>query len=383
MHLIDAKPTAPASSIDQGALAHLPGLDGLRGLAVLGVLWFHLPKSGLGPRWFEELLTKTAVVGQLGVDLFFVLSGLLITRILIHARGTNDYYTRFYLKRVLRIFPLYYLALFYCFTLDPWLRNEPVMALTDQLWFWTYTVNIAKTFGLTSADPYHFWSLAVEEQFYVLWPVAVSALSTRGTRGLCIGLLAGAVLTRVMLTTLGYGSGLFTLSRLDGLVAGSLLALAEREGDLERLLPALRRCGGIGMAALCVLWPLTTGRGLAWLQVTKFSLIAGVFACAVGLAAAARSGGWWARTLGQRWLVFTATISYGLYVLHPLVYAAVEKLLPGSNRLIKLALEVGLSFVAAYASFMLYERPFLRLRAGVAARRGDDGLLTGGLTTGR
>jgi peptidoglycan/LPS O-acetylase OafA/YrhL len=157
---------------------HTPALDGIRGIAILLVLVHHFtlfdPITSVGA-W----LGFVALLGWSGVDLFFVLSGFLITGILIDARTSDRYFISFYARRTLRIFPLYYLVVFLCFVVLPYFpRWHELLVGHANLpeWpYWTYLVN----FSIAERDAFQHgvldvaWSLAIEEQFYLLWAVLV------------------------------------------------------------------------------------------------------------------------------------------------------------------------------------------------------------------
>src|SRR5688572_7114217 len=147
---------------------HIPALDGLRGIAVLIVLGFHI-------------FPNHVKFGWAGVDLFFVLSGFLITGILLESKGTPNYYRNYLAKRTLRIFPLYYFFLIVFFIVFPLVGYSDSIYNYDYLsstqsWYWLYIQNWRIFF-----DPHypgediisHFWSLAIEEQFYIFWPLVI------------------------------------------------------------------------------------------------------------------------------------------------------------------------------------------------------------------
>lgn len=146
---------AKQDSQDQGGLSYLPGFDGMRFGAFLLVLVWHV----------------TSTTGWYGVDLFFVLSGFLISRILIVTRDGTHYFRRFYVRRALRIFPLYYV----------FLLSNPLgkMSTESATWFYTYVSNFLIAREQRWIQPGHLWSLAVEEQFYVLWPMIVWLVAPR------------------------------------------------------------------------------------------------------------------------------------------------------------------------------------------------------------
>ena len=205
---------------------YYPALDGLRGLAILLVVVYH--NFGFINVFF---------FGWLGVDLFFVLSGFLITDILLKAVGRENFLRNFYMRRLLRILPLYYLALILFLVIIPRL-NIPfdIKYYTDnQVWLWTYFQNwlyIFKNPGQTNTLN-HLWSLAVEEQFYVLWPLVILLLKKPKFLLVFISLLLVAVLGLRLwawvnqVADLAYFN-LYTFTRIDGICIGCMVALLQR-----------------------------------------------------------------------------------------------------------------------------------------------------------
>ncbi len=187
--------TEPSTDSPVWALGrHIPQLDGLRGLAILIVTLYRFSKEFPTDSLVGKLLHYGLHLGDRGVDLFFVLSGFLITGILVDAKGQAHYFSHFFARRSLRIFPLYFASLFLFVVafncLNP---TQPMFAAAaeNQFYLWTYLTNVkmsiegAWCFG--SLD--HFWSLAVEEHFYLFWPLLTFSLlaAHRLAAGLCVG----------------------------------------------------------------------------------------------------------------------------------------------------------------------------------------------------
>jgi peptidoglycan/LPS O-acetylase OafA/YrhL len=211
----------------QKARPHYPALDGLRGIAILMIVIYH----NFG------YIEKYIFFGWLAVDLFFVMSGFLITDILMNAAGTKNFLRNFYYRRILRIFPLYYLSLVLFLIVLPRLPIESGIKYysDNQVWIWTYLQNWLYIFKppVHTNTLNHLWSLAVEEQFYLLWPLAI--LLIRKPKYLLVFislLLVSTVGLRLWIWThhiAGFAYyNLYTFTRIDGICIGCMVALLAR-----------------------------------------------------------------------------------------------------------------------------------------------------------
>ena len=369
MPTIDAiAPRRAAPAAVATAARHVPILDGLRAIAVLLVLWCHVPPTMPGyPSWlgFAHWLVGP---GGLGVEIFFVLSGFLITRILLAERARAAPVRWFLLRRMLRIFPIYYLLLLLM------LPFRPVAELGACA---VYLANLRSIVGTMAGPLEHTWSLCVEEHFYLLWPLVVAfAPSLRLARGVLVWFVLPAAVfgaiavghlvadERTALTAVAHGSPFRFLS----LGAGCLVAFAE-----PRLIAAPQRLLGLGLTLvgfalaihphfLLLLGPMWAGNG-EWVARTWAPAIGLVHSAALGtgillLALHAPTTRWSPlRALCWRPLRAIGRISYALYLYHLPIYFAVLGDRPNGGAVV---LALALTFAAATLSWFALERPIQR-----------------------
>lgn len=207
-------------------------LDGIRGLAILIVTVYRFTKEAFPASFVGNAAANVIEAGSLGVDLFFVLSGFLITGILLQAKGTDNYFSRFYFRRSLRIFPLYFLTLTGLLIFLPIVSGSSDLfseATKHQAFLWTYTSNLKMAWENQWCFGYldHFWSLAVEEQFYLVWPLVIFFASTRLLKITLFGVVICAFARALFcaLSENGVAPDVFILFRCDGLLLGAAVAL--------------------------------------------------------------------------------------------------------------------------------------------------------------
>jgi peptidoglycan/LPS O-acetylase OafA/YrhL len=339
--------------------AHLPALDGLRAVAVFTVVASH---SNLPLR----------VPGDLGVSAFFVLSGFLITRLLVRERERTGGISirRFYLRRTMRIFPAYYAFLLLSYALD---------ARAGQLWSntllanaLTYTVNYFNAFNHhPSTSVAHAWSLAVEEQFYLLWPLAFVILAQRGRRALVTGVSLAALAAVAWRSWLYLGAHVDPSyvynafdTRLDNLAVGCLLALAV---DYDTVVAAAGRVGKRSWFPVVTLALLLTSR-VATPESYHYSIGFTVDALLVAtlivqLLQLYRTRLWsW---LEWRSIRYLGAISYPIYLYHQWG-ASVGRRIVGDAHAFEFTAGVIATIALASGSYYVIERPFLRLKVRYA-----------------
>jgi peptidoglycan/LPS O-acetylase OafA/YrhL len=333
---------APVRS-DPASLKRLAVIDGLRAMAILMVLGFHLwgllpgLSGGKATALLDTHLARLFGVGWTGVDLFFVVSGFLLTGNLYDARGSPTYFRSFYARRFLRVFPLYYVFLAVLLFVVPLLPSvgsslQIAPLRKAQLYYWTYTVNIAGSFRATSNQiplAYtHIWSLCVEEQFYLIWPaIVLYAGDRRRLMRLFLGLMAIALVTRFVLTLDAFAGVLGPAApysllpcRMDSFAFGGYLALVLRgdSGEIARIRRVAPVLVGIAVLGLGAIFLGQQGlRPLGRLQVTiDFPLLALGFGGLLVMVLDSKPHGAWRTVFESRPLRTVATLSYGLYVVH-------------------------------------------------------------------
>lgn len=216
----------------------VPELDGVRGLAIIFVLVFHIFTDY--PKHFDipvySIIARVANMGWSGVDIFFVLSGFLITSILLRTKNDPGYFKKFYGRRILRIFPLYYVTITFLFIAMPWL--DPAKAASTQAlwpWYYTYVQNWGNAFNLIPTSAYlgPAWSLAIEEQFYLFWPAAAYYLKPKKLAIFSIGMVLASIALRFGIIwkarkLIDYNKFFYfsTITQLEPLIIGALIALA-------------------------------------------------------------------------------------------------------------------------------------------------------------
>jgi peptidoglycan/LPS O-acetylase OafA/YrhL len=337
---------------------HIPQLDGLRAVACLLVLGDHLWRYPAG----APILNSLFVSGWVGVDLFFVLSGFLITGILVDTRESAHYWRDFYVRRALRILPLNYALLAFVLGVMPLVSHYPgvVQARQDALWYLLYCANFVAAWGRAGFLMISItWSLAIEEQFYLVWPILVRWLTPRHMANICIALIVGLPILRVSLfPTIGDAWCIFaTPLRADAFAWGAILALS-RGFWSKRVVWAVLILG----LATILPFALTENfrRELPWVATVGFTLAEMCAAAALWLTIHSRS-----RILASRPMRYIGKISYGMYMLHVPCGTLVSRFYEGNGLLgswLFMLISSALTVLVAGLSFRFFETPFLRLK---------------------
>jgi peptidoglycan/LPS O-acetylase OafA/YrhL len=377
MQAKDPGRSAPPRDADDSR--HVPALDGVRGLAILLVIPHNVAllteESGWG-----ALTGGVARAGWTGVELFFVLSGYLITRNLVEARGAPHYFRSFYVRRALRIVPLYYLVLALFLFVVPALIELPPKVLASyayQIWFWLFLNNWAQAAGHMISWFGPCWSLAVEEQFYLVWPFVIALCAPKRLLRLCVILIGLAALSRgVLLLAHVSPDSIYrmTTSRMDALGAGAIVAILARRPDALRY--GREHAGRILAAAFGALaLGASVSGGYSLESVATYTVcytsiaLAAAAILLVILAQPAGRAAAVARLLSSRPLRSVGRYSYAMYLFHfPLTLLLNERVrawLPPDGQLppaLYAVIITGLCWLLGFASYHGIERHFLRLK---------------------
>lgn len=343
---------------------HIPSLDGVRALAFLIVFVSH---AGL----------KDLVPGGLGVTIFFVLSGYLITTLLrleLQKTGRVDL-RAFYLRRMFRIFPLLYITIIAAVLLN--LTGQlggllTLRALISQLVHWSNYYLIAHGPGSVIAGTIVLWSLSVEEHFYLVFPVIFHFLNKKLTAvaqgwilgSLCVGCLLWRLVLIVFLHAPEVRTELGTDTRFDSLLLGCLMAIVANPAIDDCKWMTLRRVKRAAMLALPILLFTLIFRNVAFRYTWRFSLqsvsLLPLFVYAIRVRGSVAY-----RILNSRWMAQLGTLSYGLYLIHGIILEWFTEHLQSSKLIVGLATFV-VALLLAKALQLGVERPFLTLRKSFA-----------------
>ncbi len=357
-------------------MRRVPELDGIRAIAAMVVVGLH---AGNVSESFRVPVLR--LWGAMAVDLFFVLSGFLITAIILSEGRSRGFLTNFYARRSLRTWPIYYLALLAIAAVGVLVPGR--YPIDGWLYYLTYTQNVPH-YGGAEAPPFclafaHAWSLAVEEQFYLIWPAVVLLAGRRRLVPLALGIAALAFASRAFWRL----DSQLLLTRCDGLALGGLLAtvLADRDAESVRSPGPARAFVGLIGASLAYLVPITlillgvlpnhwgivpgTSGVFFSVNLLTFNLL---FTGLVGLVVC-RSGHPGLGFLRGPILGYLGRISYGLYLYHGLVFGMVHRLYGGNVPAWVVLASTAATVALAGLSWAYLERPVLALKSRFAYQR--------------
>lgn len=371
---------------------HSPILDGFRGLAIILVLLYHstvyFPDSGP----ISNFLSSALLLGWSGVDMFFVLSGFLITSILLKAKEKPHFFKNFYMRRILRIFPLYYLylviALGIPFLLSSiefrhQLNYQPLTFFRASVFILHFSNYLNALDGFQNYWLLHVWSLAVEEQFYMAWPFLVFCLSKRKLNALCVILIIAAFFFRWQLSANPAENQIkifqFTHCRMDGLLMGCLVALNAQQ---KTLITVIKNHGFKLSAALLILiltlnFQVTEAaasngsingfKQFSSLIVQRFYFpLLNLFYTILMASVYLKQNTPFSKLVNWSPLQYLGRLSYGIYIYHmPILWLLLNSAPNVDSHLDQLLFWLAflpLPVLIAHVSMTYYERPFLNLK---------------------
>ena len=384
-----------------GEEGRFPALDGLRGFAALSVIACHYQPHPVQPAGVVQKLWAAVVdTGWCGVDLFFVLSGFLITGILLKARGSDRYFSSFYARRALRILPLYYGLCLVSLVILPAVaglaeqRPAPDGGGGQAIWYWLFLQNFAgilevernRTLSVT-------WSLAVEEHFYLVWPLLVWALGAAVSLRAILVVLVGQFVARNVLFALGTPAEslhAWSFTHLDGIALGSVLAIAwsdrRRYGGLLR---AIRVQTWVSAPAWTALVGVVSFNPVTWDTAYHPAMVTvGYTVCSLAFSGlllnCLERDGLAARLFASRPLRACGRYSYAMYLLHfpvlSLVTAA-SRFAPGATadgealRVAVAAVSLAATYALSALSWHVLEKRVLALKRFFPYREDPSGAL--------
>lgn len=357
---------------------YLPRLDGLRGVAIALVLVHSLTLLNQVDSVTSRLVHSLFAFGWVGVQLFFVLSGFLITGILVDTKHRPHYFKNFYIRRALRIFPLYYATLIVAFVALPAIGHMPQVYQGDaqhQARLWLYLTNWHTDIGIGFS---HYWSLALEEQFYLIWPLVIYSTNPKSLLKICLAISLAGVLVRYWMRTHGFPEEavyIATPSRMDALTAGSAAAVLIRMPavyDWIKQRIALLKAIALALGVLAITLTGSYGSSVKG-QVFGYGVLALFFALTVLIAATLdreqMPSPHQKSVLGWKPLRVLGKYSYGMYVFQRQIHVFIG--IPFITAYASTSLAINVFYVItaslltlglAVLSYHFFELPFLRIK---------------------
>jgi peptidoglycan/LPS O-acetylase OafA/YrhL len=349
----------------------VPFLDGIRGMAIFLVALGH---------FFCEIYV--CQISWIGLNLFFVLSGFLITRCLFQYQSYSPagYFRNFYAKRILRIFPLYYGVLIFFFLIVPIFSQQlyhyysGLGDIQGSYWFYSSNWNMISN-GLPRQPLFfHFWSLAVEEQFYVVWPILF--LICKSARSKYIGIvcvLALSIINRVN-SGVPLHAYLNSLTAAEPLSLGCLLCILQQDGLLQQAKKILIKAAYPSAAFLCVLFVRDHDLQISnsWLIKYGYSAIDILILAIFAISLSGTNRGYWRKLFSMNWLRWLGKYSYSIYVFHWIILqvmvSKLEAFFATSHvpaimcYLLSRVIAIGITLLVSYCSYNYFEIYFLSLK---------------------
>ena len=350
--------TKSKASVSTGVRGRIAELDGLRGIAILLVVSFHYINNQLAgtTNRIGHILEKATGFGWLGVDLFFILSGFLIGGILITNKESKNYFSTFYVRRLVRIVPNYVLLLA-CYGIIWYFgltAGNYFLTGNNDIPFWSYFLMLHNFFmaghhSMGNDSLSITWSIGVEEQFYLIFPLLVYFIRDRWLPVLLISLI---ILANLIRAQFDHWIPRYVLlpARFDGLAMGFLVAWLHKRGYLQRHLRKLQSILPWTVASVVLIcgyfyWKYSD------LGVFKHTLFAIIFSSGLILALISPNS-WYGSFLRNSVLVWVGTISYSLYLFHQLILGLTHHFILKNENQINSPIDIWVSILAFFLSLL-------------------------------
>ena len=344
-------------------LTYYHSVDGLRGVTALMIVAGHFftLKRSLNSTTLHSVFEFFGT----GVSLFFLLSGFFITRILLKSFGSENYFKNFYVRRALRIFPLFYFALAIYYIIPRFfdIGFQYSTSFKNQAYYYFFLQNLAKTFSWNASGPHHFWSLAVQEHFYLFWPAIIYFFyKATGKKLLYVSafLLFLPLLVRYFMLLKGYNINHFTFTRLDQLVLGGILAILERNKVLtNKNLKYFIICIITGLAFTILIYSKFSS---FYVELFKHNVLGILYFGVIGYCIINENNSFFTKMIKQKPLKYLGKISLGIYVWHVLIIFFINSGRTTGYSIFDFLILVGLTTLLASMSYYWLEKPFLQLK---------------------
>lgn len=339
----------------------------MRGIAAIAVLLYHF--------FYNEHLTATLGTTmvrtltdplQHGVSLFFVLSGFVITRILLNTKKEKNYFSHFYHRRILRIFPLYYLYLLVTYYIYPFIAGTEIPPFVKQLPYFLFLQNLSWLTGLRAVGPTgHYWTLAVEEHFYLIWPLLVWVLPTKYLRFVIFSVILLILPLKYYFLQADIDITHNTFTRFDQLLFGALLALIERDRVIKNI-KTIKFSNILGLTILIFLLGFIVYSLRSMMpvlkEILKYNILSLFFFLLLYLLIFSEKLTRTNRLLEGTLFQYLGKISYGIYVWHPLILLLIIQFLPLNWIFLNLVIAIIATIIVAHFSYYYFEKYFFKFK---------------------
>jgi len=345
-------------------LKYYYNLDGIRGIAAIMVVIFHFFFNGnadyLKNLAFYQRFTE---FGQHGVSLFFVLSGFVITRILLATRHKSDYFRTFYWRRILRILPLYYLYLIVFYYIVPLLTSSNITEFKLQIPYYIYLQNITPFLHINASGPGHYWSLAVEEHFYLLWPLVVYLVKPSRLWLAVLVIVLFVFATKYYMLNAGMSINYFTFTRIDQILFGAVLSILEFTGLFKsKYIKFIMVGSGLLILPVGALVYYFSSEIHFLKEMFKYTFLGLFFFSIIGYLVVSNAKSKINQVLSSSVFKYFGKISYGIYIWHVTVLALLNRFFITKILFLDILLAFSITILISHLSYNYFESWFLNMK---------------------